>query len=151
VGLNIRDEALRKLAQQDLSFEERADGSVRASFNYLATTCRNTGWDFQSVIYADLRPENGDWRIEDVNIELDADDPGWLETCIHESNVSPDPKKLTRYSSARGMLLNEFLEHDWPVENAGCFCTSIHVTHKLILALSATRYRLTHREEFADA
>ncbi len=142
--MKIREEALRKWAENDLVMTSLDDGVYDAAFTFRASTCRNGGTEFDSVVRVKLQPENSDWRIVDVAVEIDSEDPGWRETCIHESSADPNPKHLAKHSQARGMLVNEFLEREWPTDNAGCYCTSIHLNHKLILALSTARYWINH-------
>ena len=144
VPLAIREDALRKWAERDLSVTESEDGALHTRFNYLGTTCRNAGHEFNVTIHSVLRREDGGFRIDDVRVEVDPAQPGWLETCIHESNADPSPAALAKYSPAKGLLLDDFLSRDWTVDNAGCLCTSVHVTHKLILALATTRWWLEH-------
>ena len=152
MGLHISDRALAKWAANDLTVEPQSGGSLVFRFSYEASSCRDGGQPFASRIVGVLRREDGaGWRIEEVRVELDPDDPGWRATCIHESNLDPDPAKLTADSPAQGMLLDEFLARDWPTDKAGCFCTSVHVTHKLLLALSTVRYWLERRPRKHEA
>ncbi|HDS74884.1 MAG TPA: hypothetical protein ENN56_05005 [Firmicutes bacterium] len=142
--MKIKEEALRKWAENDLTMTQLPQGGYDALFSYRATTCRNGGTEFDSALRITLHPENGDWRIDNVAVEIDPNDPGWKQTCIHESSANPNPATLAKHSQARGMLVNDFLERDWPTDNAGCYCTSIHLTHKLILAVSTVRYWLNN-------
>ncbi len=41
-----------------------------------------------------------------------------------------------------GLELSEILQRDWPVNNAGCFCTTAHVAHKVLLALHTVNWWL---------
>lgn len=140
--MKIREDALRKWTENDLVMTPLDNGVYDAAFSYRASSCRNGGTEFDSVVRVKLHPENGDWRIVDISVEINPDDPGWRQTCIHESSADPDPAHLAKYSQARGMLVNEFLEREWTTDNAGCYCTSIHLNHKLILAISTARYWL---------
>lgn len=151
MALPISRRALEKWAERDLTVDRQPDGSLLCRFAYEGTSCRNGGQPYGSTIHAMLKPEgDGAWRIAEVSVEIDPDDPGWKATCIHESSREPDISKLTVHPPARGMLLDEFLARDWPVDNAGCYCTSIHVTHKLLLAFSTVRYWLTRHTTAPD-
>ena len=141
----ISESDIREWAERDLSVQDADDGSLNCRFTYRGAPCRHDGLEFASQIHAVLQPEAGEaWRIADVWIEVAADSPAWAATCIHEANVDPDVSRLTKYSPAKGMPLDEFLARDWPVDAAPCCCTSIHVMHKLLLALHTIRYRLAH-------
>ena len=140
----IAEQEIREWAARDLSVQEADDGSLHCRFSYRSAPCRDDGAAFPSEIHTTLQPEEGEsWRIADMWIELDTDDPVWKATCIHKSSVEPDVRRLTKYSPAKGMLLDDFLAREWPIEDAPCYCTSIHVMHKLLLALHTVRYRLT--------
>jgi hypothetical protein len=145
VGFKIDETTLRGWADHSLRIREDSENLVQAEFDYIGSTCRDSSIQFKTVINIDLSRADGDWIVEDVRIELDAHDPGWLATCIHESSASPDPATLTLHAAPIGKRLREFLSRDWSINVAGCLCTSVHVTHKLILALSTVQYWLDHR------
>lgn len=145
MGLKIDEATLRGWADRSLRISEDTGDTLHAEFDYTGTTCRDSSIQFKTVIHVDLSRANGDWLVDDVRIELDPDDPNWRKTCIHESSTSSGPETLTRHAVPINRRLREFLSRDWPVESAGCLCTSVHVTHKLILALSTVQYWLDHR------
>ncbi len=147
MGLKIDEATLRGWADRSLRINEDTGNTLRAEFDYIGSICRDSSIQFRTVIHLDLSRADGEWLVEDVRIELDPHDPSWLETCIHVTTTSPDPATLTRHAAPKGKRLREFLSRDWPIDAAGCLCTSVHVTHKLILALSTVQYWLDHRRE----
>lgn len=146
MAFQARQSDLEKWTERDLKVESRADGSLTVRFAFEGSPCHDGGHPFDSAVVVVLQDEGAQrWRIADVRVEANPDDLGWKATCIHESSRSPDPASLTANSPATGMLLDEFLGRDWPIDDARCFCTSTHVTHKLLLALSTARHWLDHR------
>ncbi len=143
MGQTYDADEVRALAESFLEMDDTADGTLSCRVNHRGHVCRDSTAQFESVVHAVLRrEEDGRWRIVDLSIAPNEDSPAWKATCIHMSSTGPDMDRLTKNSPAKGLLLDEFLSREWPVQDAGCFCTSIHVMHKVLLTMHAIRLRL---------
>lgn len=146
--ISVDDKALEKWAANDLEATAEPGGSYRFVFRFVGSSCTNGGNEFPARISIRLNPGTNDqWLISDLAMDVPREHAGWLATCIHGSSRVVAPEKLTTSFPIAGLTLSDAIRADLPTNNARCLCTSIHVNHKVLLALSTVKWWMDHRKK----
>ena len=144
--LRISKRALAKWAERDLTVE-RNNGTLECRFVYEGSTCNDGGDAFESVIHTQLEKNGDGWRIMGAEIEIDPELPAWESMCTFRGRPVSERVVTLDGCPAVGMDLDEFINGDWPVNNAGCYCRNTHVNHKMLLAMQTLRHWLENAEQ----
>jgi hypothetical protein len=134
--------ALKRWADERLTLQTCADGTVNALFQYEGTTCSNMGrrlaFDYRVV----LGPRDEGYRIQSQSCTpADADD-GYASMCEYLREGDALIEQIARDTPLAGRPLNEVLSWKRPAIGPGCYCEKDARLHKWGLVLETIHFAL---------
>ena len=139
--LRISSRALKTWAERDLTVTETDNGTMHCEFAYEGSSCNAGGHPFPATITCELFPETGGaWRLISAKATAEPNEEARSTLCIVRNHMGTHGVIADGELPLEGLELAEILNREWPVNNAGCFCTMAHVTHKVLLALHTFKW-----------
>jgi hypothetical protein len=148
---SVNEKALRRWAEERLSIERRADGSVQAVFRYDGTTCTNMGRPLQFHYRVTLGPRADGHPIRDQQCGPAPGDTGHTRMCEYQANPSPLMSAIAAETPLIGRPLSDVLAWTRPLASAGCYCDADSRQHKWGLVLETIHYALARSPAPAPA
>lgn len=142
--------ALRRWADERLTLDYRADGSVVAHFRYEGSTCSNMGRALHFDYHVTLAPRKQGYAIREMRCAPAPGDDGYRYMCRYMSNSEHLMVAIAQDKPLLGKPLNELLAWQRPLMGAGCYCEPASRKHKWGLVLETIHYALVRREAQAD-
>lgn len=143
-GVNVR--ALKKWAEQRLSLQRCADGTVDALFRYEGTTCTNMGRALTFQYKVKLGPREAGYPIREQQCAPDPSDTGHRYMC----QFTEAPERLMAAIDGEkpllGRPLDEVLSWSRQRSGAGCYCEPASRQHKWGLVLETIHYALAQQD-----
>ena len=142
----VNGKALRRWAEERLTLEDHADGTVDAMFLYEGTTCKNMGRAIKFHYKVKLGPREGGYVILEEKCGPAPGDEGYTFMCRYMSNAEHLMVAIDHEKPLLGKPLNEVLAWQRPTVAATCYCEPGARKHKWGLVLETIHYALAQRE-----
>jgi hypothetical protein len=146
IEYRINRKALRRWAEERLSLDRRADGTVDALFRYDGTTCTNMGRPLAFDYRVKLGPRDGGYRIEEQRCGPAEGDAGYTYMCRYATNREQLMEAIGRETPLAGRPLKDVLAWRPPSSSAGCYCEPASRDHKWALVLETIHFALAQKD-----
>ena len=140
-SVNIR--ALRRWADERLSLERQADGTIDAQFRYEGTTCTNMGRPIEFHYQVTLDSADGEYRIREQRCAPAPADEGHASMCRYLTEGNQLLVTIAGEKPLLGRPLHDVLSWPRPLNAAGCYCEADARQHKWGLVLETIHYALS--------
>lgn len=148
-SVNLR--ALQRWARERVTLEERANGSIAASFRFDGTTCSNMGVPLSFEYRVTLAPESRGLVIREATCRPVAGDDGYQSMCAYISDAEGLMRAIAAERPLVGSPLDDVFAWEREPVSTGCYCDAPARSHKWGLALEAIHFALAERATPAGA
>ena len=146
---SLNEKALRRWAEERLTLERGADGSIQARFRYDGTTCTNMGRPLRFEYQVTLGPSEDGHRIRAQRCGPAPDDTGHPYMCEYQISGGALMAALGSEAPLIGRPLADVLTWARPTASAGCYCDADSRQHKWGLVLETIHFALTRPQPSA--
>ena len=143
---SVNLKALRRWAEERLSIERRADGTVLAVFRFDGTTCTNMGRPLAFDYAVTLGPRAGGYRILEQRCSPAPGDRNYTFMCEYLREGDRLMEAVARETPLLGQPLEAVLGWQRPAAVAACYCEPESRQHKWGLVLETIHYALKRRD-----
>jgi hypothetical protein len=143
---SVNRKALKRWADERLSLNMVADGSLDAVFRYEGTTCTNMGRPLAFNYNVKIGPRADGYPILDQRCAPAASDTGHTHMCQYVENSAGLMSAIDRERPLNGERLNSVLSWQRKISAAGCYCDASSRDHKWGLVLETIHYALVQKE-----
>jgi len=144
---SVNPKALQRWADERLSIECRADGTIEATFRYDGTTCTNMGRPLRFLYTVTLGARGDGYPIRRQVCGPAPGDEGHTYMCGYIREPEHLMAALDRERPLVGQPLDDAVGWNWPASPAGCYCDPDSRQHKWGLVLQTIHYALARRQE----
>ena len=138
----VNAKALQRWARERLTFEQRDDDGVRATFRYDGTTCSNMGRPLVFEYRVTLGPRAEGYPIRAQRCGPAAGDEGHTFMCEYISHRDALMQAISREAPLQGRQLGDVIGWERPHCATGCYCDAAARAHKWGLVLETIHYAL---------
>ncbi len=139
---SVNSRALRKWAAERVQVDQRADGTVAATFRFDGTTCSNLGEPLAFDYRVSLSGPDDGYRILESSCTPAPGDEGYQSTCAYLQDADGLMAEIAREKPLLGRPLDDVLRWTRAAAPSGCHCTADSRAHKWGLALEAIHFAL---------
>jgi hypothetical protein len=143
----VNGKGLKRWADERLSLDRRADGTIDAVFRYDGTTCTNMGRPMTFYYGVKLGPREEGYPIREQRCGPAPGDTGHTLMCRYLNNAEHLMMSIEQEKPLAGQPLNEVLSWQRPECAPGCYCEPSSRQHKWGLVLETIHYALVREEE----
>jgi hypothetical protein len=143
---SVNRKALKRWAEERLSFAECQDGSLDAVFRYDGTTCTNMGRPLAFHYHVKLGLPAEGYPILEQRCNPAAGDTGHTHMCRFIEDPAGLMEAIESERPLSGERLDAILSWRRASSVAGCYCESLSREHKWGLVLETIHYALSQRE-----
>jgi len=144
---SVKVKALKRWAEDRLTFETRMDGTIQAVFRYEGTTCSNMGRPLEFHYRVALGPREDGYPIRDQVCVPAPGDSGHRHMCGYIQNPVSMTDTIAQEKPLLGQPLASVLRWRRTEVAPGCYCESASREHKWGLVLETIHYALTRQQE----
>jgi hypothetical protein len=143
---SVKVKALKRWAEDRLTFETRMDGTIEALFRYEGTTCSNMGRPLEFHYRVALGPREDGYPIREQVCAPAPGDSGHRHMCGYIEKPVRIMEAIAQEKPLLGQPLASVLEWRRTGVAPGCYCESTSREHKWGLVLETIHYALTRQE-----